>query len=294
MKALITGYRGAAAFYLTQHLKARGDEVHGIGRPTLDLRNIGAVTERLTEISPEVIYHLASDADVRASFGLAQAVISNNVDCTVGLFEAIRKSGLKPIVQICSTSEVYGNAHHQPIGEDWPVAPINPYAASKAMQELVASTYGQMLGIPVVVTRAFGYVNPLRADLSLTSFTRQIVEIELGRRDVVEHGNLESMRSFCDVRDVVRAYALAANLGQGVYNIGSEEEISIWQALQALIQMARCPIKTQLCPELMRPTDIKRAVPDCHKFRLATGWKPEIAFADSLAWLLDEQRAALT
>ena len=291
MRALITGAGGAAAFYLTQYLEARGDEVNGIGRPLIDLRNIPVITAVLEGLSPEVIYHLASDADVRASFEHPQEVISNNVDCTVGLFEAIRKSGLKPVVQICSTSEVYGNATHHPIGEEWPIAPVNPYASSKAMQEIVASTYGQMLGVPIVITRAFGYVNPRRSDLSLTRFARQIARIELGRQEVLEHGNLASIRSFCDVRDIVRAYACAADLGEGIYNIGSEEPMSIWQALQALMRMARVPIKTRLCPELMRPTDITHAVPTCHKFRLATGWEPKISFAESLSWLLDEQRA---
>lgn len=294
MKVLITGTRGSVAYYLREYLVERGDEVYSWGeRPHEDLLDRERVITGLDVIRPEVIYHAAAIANVRASFEHPAEVIHNNVIGTVRLFEALQKLKLRPVVVLCSTSEVYGNATLYPIGEEWPIAPVNPYAVSKAGQEHVASMYGAMLGLPVVLTRAFGYINPRRPDLSLTSFARQIAEIEVGMRECLDHGNLSSLRSFCDVRDVVRAYCYAPSLPAGAYNIGSEEAITVGQCLEALISMSTARVITRMVPELVRPTDIVRAVPTCYKFRRATGWEPAIPFADSLRWLLNYQRARL-
>jgi len=291
-RVLVTGDKGAAGQYLCEFLRARGDEVHGLGRPEFDLMSPTDVRYALAAAQPQVVYHLAADAIVRESFDYPVHNIANNVIGTVNLFEGLRELRSMPVVQVCSTSEVYGNNVHSPIGESWPMQPINPYAVGKATQEMLGRMYAECYGCKVVITRAFGYINPRRADLSLTSFARQIAMIEAGHLKVLKHGNLQSVRAFCDVRDIVRAYALAADLGEGIYNIGGEEAISVWQCLEALKGMAHCTIPCELDAKLVRPSDLKRVVPDCSKFRQATGWEPTIPLASSLAWLLDEARSA--
>jgi GDP-4-dehydro-6-deoxy-D-mannose reductase len=286
-RALVTGDKGAAGWYLCEFLRARGDQVYGLGRPHHDLMSPTDIRERLVTVEPQVIYHLAADAIVGESFERPAQNIANNVLGTVNLFEGLRELGMRPVVQVCSSSEVYGNNTHSPIGESWPMAPINPYAVGKATQEMLGHMYAKCYGFKVVTTRAFGYINPRRADLSLTSFARQIALIEAGKLKVLRHGNLESIRAFCDVRDIVRAYAYAADLEAGTFNIGGEEGISIWQCLEALKSMAHCSIPCELEPNLLRPSDLKRVVPDCSLFRQASGWSPTIEFASSLAWLLD-------
>jgi GDP-4-dehydro-6-deoxy-D-mannose reductase len=289
MSALITGINGAAAHYLREYLIARGDEVHGIGRPKVELTDYAQVSRELSAIAPDVIYHLAADADVLASFDDGGKTLRNNIDSAFNVLEAARKLPGRPVVQICSTSEVYGDPQHSPAAESWPLNPSNPYAVSKTTQDLLGQMYAKCYGMRVVCTRAFGYVNPRRRDLCLSNFAAQIVAIERGEQQVLRHGNLDSVRTFCDTRDIARAYAFAADL-QGVYNIGSEAEISIWQCLEILKGMAYCPIKTELDPALVRPLDIKRCVPDCTKFRQATGWEPVISLDDSLRWLLNYYR----
>jgi GDPmannose 4,6-dehydratase/GDP-4-dehydro-6-deoxy-D-mannose reductase len=293
MRALITGIHGAAAHYLREYLIEHGDEVHGIGRPQVELTDYAQVVTELRAIAPEVIYHLAADADVLASFEDGGRTLRNNIDGAFNVLEAARNLSKQPVVQICSTSEVYGDPELSPAGETWPLVPSNPYAVSKTAQDLLGQMYAKCYGMRVVITRAFGYVNPRRRDLCLSSFASQIVAIERGLQDVLKHGNLDSVRTFCDTRDIARAYAFAADL-QGVYNIGSEAEISIWQCLEILKGMAHRPIRTEPDPKLMRPLDIKRCVPDCTKFRMATGWEPVIPLEDSLRWLLNYYRMTPT
>lgn len=292
LRSLITGSSGSVAYYLRDWLeRVPGAEIFGLSRPDCDLNDFGAVCAKLDETRPEVIYHCAADANVRESWLYPRDLIANNVSGTVNLLEAIRAVGIRPVVQICSTSEVYGNPTHWPIGESWDIQPLNPYAVSKAAQEMLAGVYEKAYGMRVVITRAFGYINPRRSDLSLTSFARQIAEIEAGKRQVLKHGNLDVYRSFCDVRDVVKAYELAAEGGSGTFNIGFEHRISLHQCLQALRDMAHCTITTQYEPALARPTDVTNVVPDCTRFRQRTGWEPRIPFHESLRWLLDCARS---
>lgn len=282
MVSLITGSGGACAHYLKDVLIG---EVHGIQRPDCDLTKIDQVCAKLDEVKPDVIYHLASDADVRQSFDIPQEVIQNNVIGTVNLFEACRKVGIKPTIQICSSSEVYGNPGSWPINEDFPIAPVNPYAVSKAAQDILGAQYAQCYGFRVVRTRAFGYVNPKRKDLSLSSFARQIVNVESGLQDHVEHGFLESVRTFCDVRDIAEAYRLAAER-EGVFNIGATAPITVGGCLEILISLAKVPIKTKYQESRSRPSDVTNQIPDCSRFQKATGWEPKIPLKDSLRWLL--------
>lgn len=282
MNALITGSNGSCAYYLNQALGGS----HGLVRGD-------SVIERIDTVRPDVIYHLAADADVRGSFDHPNQTFLNNTGITVALFEACRKVGIKPVVVICSTSEVYGNPVTWPITEDFPtIHQTNPYAVSKMAQELIANYYENCYGFPIVKTRAFGYVNPRRRQLSLCSFARQIVEIEEGRRSELRHGNLRSVRTFCDVRDIAKAYIKAAEHPGETFNIGSESPCSIRAALEILIYYAKAEIITHEDAALMRPLDVTNIIPDCSRFRKATGWEPTIPLKGSLKWLLETCRAS--
>lgn len=284
---LITGSNGSAAYYLANEL--RGNYV-GLSRPDCDLRDFDTVCARLDLHKPDVIYHLASDAEVGLSFERVHYVMHNNIMGTVNLFEACRRLNIRPNIVICSTSEVYGNPGKWPITEDFPIAPVNPYAVSKACQDLMGGMYEKAYGFSVVRTRAFGYINPRRATLSLSAFARKIADIERGKYVELRHGNLSSRRTFCDVRDVAKAYVIAATRG-GTFNIGSERPVTIGEALEILCSYSKTPIKKVQDPALIRPIDVTDQIPDCSKFRNATGWEPKIRLEDSLRWLLATARA---
>ena len=281
MKSLITGSNGSCAYYLNRALGGS----HGLTR-------WDNVIERVDTVRPDVIFHLAADADVRGSFDHPASTFLNNTGITVNIFEACRKVGIKPVIVICSTSEVYGNPSSWPITEDFPTdRQTNPYAVSKMAQELIGNYYEKCYGFPVSRTRAFGYVNPRRQNLSLSSFARQVVEIEEGRRADLHHGDLRSIRTFCDVRDIAKAYIKAAEHPGQAYNIGSENPISIKACLEILCSYAQAEVITTQDEALMRPLDVTNIVPDCSKFRKATGWEPTITLKESLRWLLESCRS---
>lgn len=285
---LITGSNGSCAHYL----KAELAEWRGLARPDCDLLHPIKVAARLDALKPDVIYHLAADADVRGSFDRPAQVFHNNTVSTVNLFQACVLVGIRPVVVLCSTSEVYGNPGSWPITEDFSTErQTNPYAVSKRAQEAIARYYESAYGFPLVVTRAFGYVNPRRDNLALSNFARQIVRIERGEAHELRHGNLDSVRTFCDVRDIARGYVLAAGHPGWTLNIGSEEAVSIGECLKILCEYAQAEVLTIQDPALMRPLDITNIIPSCAEMRMLTHWEPKIALRDSMRWLLEEMRS---
>jgi len=212
--ALITGIGGSGGSYLAEYIVAHHHEVkvHGFARwhssttqdnlqalrgkitvHEVDLNDFGSVISALQEVKPDAIFHLAAHANVRASFITPQTVLSNNILGTGNLFEAIRIAKLDPLIQLCSTSEVYGQVqpHEVPIREEQPMRPASPYAVSKVAQDLLRYTYFVAYKMRIIRTRMFAYLNPRRTDLFATSFARQVARIEVGLQKELTHGNLE-------------------------------------------------------------------------------------------------------
>ena len=157
--------------------------------------------------------------------------LSNNILGTGNLFEAVRIAKLDPLIQLCSTSEVYGQVqpHEVPIREEQPMRPASPYAVSKVAQDLLGYTYFVAYKMRIIRTRMFAYLNPRRTDLFATSFARQVARIEVGLQKELTHGNLESVRTIVDVRDAMRAYweALLHCKAGEAYNIGGTATMTV-------------------------------------------------------------------
>jgi GDP-mannose 4,6-dehydratase len=312
--ALITGIGGSGGSYLAEYIAEHHPQVklHGFARwhsttqenlaglkgkvsvHEVDLNDFGSVIEALQAVRPDAIFHLAAHANVRASFITPQAVLSNNILGTSNLFEAVRIAKLDPLIQLCSTSEVYGQVDPKdvPIREEAPMRPASPYAVSKVAQDLLGYTYFAAYRMRIIRTRMFAYLNPRRIDLFATSFARQVARIEVGLQSDLLHGNLDSVRTIVDVRDAMRAYweaLLRCEPGE-VYNIGGTATMSVGEVLKRLIAMARKPIPTRLDAALLRPADVTLQIPNVDRFVAATGWKPKYSFDDSLSHLLDYWR----
>ena len=235
MRVLITGFTGFVGSHLADYLVARGDvEVFGthrwrsrmenvehlgdrVRRVECDLRDAGAVRRVLRDVRPDRIFHLAAQSYVPTSWLAPGETLNGNVAGQVNLFEAIRDLDLPARVHIAGSSEEYGLVlpHEVPIREDSPLRPLSPYAVSKVAQDLLAYQYWRSYQLHVVRTRGFNHTGPRRGEVFVTSnFSRQVAEIEKGVREpVVRVGNLESVRDFTDVRDMVRAYWLALERG---------------------------------------------------------------------------------
>lgn len=309
-KVLITGIAGSGGSYLAEYICKNHSEVeiHGLAysrstRKNLegilnkvipheaDLMDFGSVFSVLEEVRPDVIFHLAAFANVRASFDTPNSFLSNNILGTSNLFEAVRLARLDPVIQLCSTSEVYGQVEPNdvPIKEDAPMKPASPYAVSKATQDLLGWTYFISYKIKIIRTRMFTYLNPRRTDLFASSFARQVAWIEQGLQKELTHGNLDSVRTVIDMRDAMRAYWLTilhCRPGEA-YNIGGTTSMKVGNFLERLIALSKTPIPTRCDPALLRPADVTLQIPCVDKFASETGWKPEYSFDDSLTHLLD-------
>jgi GDP-D-mannose dehydratase len=256
--------------------------------------DFSSILTTLEQSRPDVIFHLAAHANVRASFQTPLSVLNNNIMGTANLFEAIRAAKLNPVFQLCSTSEVYGQVGPQdvPIKEVTALRPSSPYAVSKVTQDLLGYSYFVAYQMPVIRTRMFAYLNPRRVDLFATSFARQVARIEHGLQNELVHGNLDSVRTIIDVRDAMKAYwdaALYCTPGEA-YNIGGQTTIKVGEFLDLLKSLAKTPIISRVEPSLLRPADVTLQIPSTEKFENATGWKPQFSFKESVAFLLDHWR----
>lgn len=313
MNILITGITGSGGSYLAEFIKKEHPEckIHGICRwhstgteknlnliskdisiYECDLLDLGSIIRTLQVVKPEIIFHLASYANVRKCFDTPLSVVNNNIMGTANLLEGIKLVCPNCILHMCSTSEVYGNPQYTPIDEKHPIQPVNPYAVSKLTQESLSYAYYKSWGLKVIITRMFAYINPRRTDLFASAFAKQIVEIEQGKRKVLSHGNLHSTRTLIDVRDAMEAYWIAGQHCEfGVpYNIGGTTSLKIGEFLHEIIKYSKVPITTYEDPILLRPTDIDKQIPDASLFLAKTNWKPRYSLKDSIEFLLGHYR----
>jgi GDPmannose 4,6-dehydratase/GDP-4-dehydro-6-deoxy-D-mannose reductase len=313
-RALITGIAGSGGSHLAEYLVDNEEiDVHGVSRwhsttsnknlkrirdkitlHECDLNDLSATIRALEASKPDYIFHLAAHANVHVCFSNPIAVLQNNINNTINLFEAIRIVGLDPIIQFCGTSEVYGNVDKEntPITETHPIQPVNIYAVSKLTQEKIASSYYHSYGMKVILTRMFAYINPRRGDIFSSAFAQKIVEIERGERDVLTHGNLDSVRTLIDVRDAMETYWIACQKCEygTPYNIGGLNVLTVGDFLEQLKKQSTVPIRSMVDKELLRPVDVTLQVPDTTKFVNATGWTPRYSLQDSIDFLLNYYR----
>jgi GDP-4-dehydro-6-deoxy-D-mannose reductase len=168
---------------------------------------------------------------------------------------------------------------------------------SKVAQDFMGYQYFQSYGLKVVRTRAFNHTGPRRGDVFVTSnFAKQVASIEAGLQEpVIRVGNLDAIRDFTDVRDMVRAYWLAVEKGRPgeVYNIATGQGIHIHELLDKLIALSDAEVKIEVDPDRLRPSDVEILIGDSSKFRADTGWEPRIPFEQTLLDVLDYWRDTL-
>ena len=286
----------------------------------MDLNDLSSCIKAM-EHKPDYIFHLAAQSFPGDSFAYPEETIRTNTLGTLNLLEAVRiikensKKGcyvdeagegfilFDPVIHVCSSSEVYGLVKEEdvPIKESQPFNPANPYAVGKVGTDMVALMYYTNYKLKIIRTRMFTHTGPRRTMMSAEcNFARQIAEIEkslregTGRSTVLKHGNLNSIRTWADVRDAVKAYYLLVRKGKPgeVYNIGGNTTKTIGEMLDYLISLspAKEAIQKQEDPKLLRPYDVTLQIPDVSKFEKETGWKPEITFEQTMTDLLNYWR----
>lgn len=312
VRALVTGIAGFAGSHLAAYLlRHAACEVHGIvhrhdwrildlrEQLTLwrgDLRNPLWVSEVIQKVQPDYLLHLAAWSDVGGSWEQPWTTFELNVQTQLSLLEAVRKQAPTCHVLVVGSNEMYGKIEpgDLPIDEETPLRPHNPYGVSKAAQDLMAQQYFFSYGLHVVRVRAFNQVGPGQSDdFAAPAFARQVAEIESGQRPpIVRVGNLSAQRDFTDVRDMVRAYWLAAQQGApgAAYNVGRGEPRSIQSVLDFLLGAATRRIEVESDPSRLRPSDVPVSYCDARRFQAISGWRPEISFETSLTDVLNDWR----
>jgi GDP-mannose 4,6-dehydratase len=319
MKILITGITGFVGSHLAEHILGlnEGHEIYGLVRwrsPRENLKNVydkvklvegdltdlGGLIRHLDAIKPDIIFHLAAQSYVLSSFNSPAHTLWSNVIGTTNILEAIRITGTDPVIHVCSSSEVYGQVTEDdvPITESCPFRPASPYAVSKVGEDMMAYQYFLSYGIKTIRTRMFTHTGPRRGDVFfLSAFSKQIAAIELGLQSpaVVYVGNLDSVRTLCDVRDAVRAYMILVQKctpGE-VYNIGGNRTLKVGDALDMLLGFSKVKCKVEVDPKLLRPSDVTLQIPSTEKFSKQTGWEPEIPLEKTIEDTLDYWREEL-
>ena len=266
-----------------------------------DLEDLPSLIKILREIKPDIIIHFAAQSFVPYSFDAPIATLNANCIGTCNLLEATKEVQSKdmcdPVVGIISSSEVYGQVleHEIPIKETNSFRPCSPYAVSKVCEDMLALQYWLSYGIKTIRARIFTYTGPRRGWVFiLSNFAKQIAQIEAGLQEpVVYVGNLDSVRTFADVRDIVRALWLLVNKCEygDVYNIGGDNTMTVGEMLNKLIALSTWDnIEIEVDPERLRPADVTLQIPCIDKFVSCTGWKPEIPFEKTLQDTLDYWR----
>ena len=321
-RVFITGITGMVGSHLADYLLANTDwEIYGLCRwrspldnifnllPLInvqnrvhlvygDLRDYLSIHEAVKKANPDFVFHLAAQSYPKTSFDSPLDTFETNIQGTANVLEALRKNNLNPIVHICASSEVFGRVPKEklPIDEECSFHPASPYAISKVGTDLIGRYYAEAYQMNVMTTRMFTHTGPRRGDVfAESSFAKQIAMIEAELiPPVLKVGNLDSLRTFADVRDAVRAYFMLVTINPipgAYYNIGGTYSCTIGEMLNYLLSLSTVKeIKIETDKDRLRPIDADLQVPNTNKFNSITGWKPTISFEETMNDLLNYWR----
>jgi len=263
-----------------------------------DINDFSSIYQIVQNEKPDYVFHLAAQSYPLTSFTSPLDTLQTNIIGTAILLEAIKKCNINPVIHVCASSEVFGRvgAEHLPIKETAPFHPASPYAISKVGTDLIGRYYGEAYGMKIMTTRMFTHTGPRRGDVfAESSFAKQIALIENGLKEpVIKVGNLDSMRTWSDVRDAVRAYYMLVTINPTsgeFYNIGGTYSCTVREMLNYLLSISTVKeIRIEIDPERLRPIDADLQIPDTSKFTSHTSWKPEITFEQTMNDLLNYWR----
>jgi GDP-4-dehydro-6-deoxy-D-mannose reductase len=307
---LVTGATGFAGRHLLRCLDADGPLIawgRRGGNPfpengranwqAVDLADRDDVARAIVESRPARIFHLAGAPNVATSWLNPVAHLAVNALGTHHLIEAVRLAGHPCRLLVVSSGQIY-RPSDEPIDEDAPLGPSNPYGLSKLAQDQLSLRAARDEGFEIVVARPFNHVGPgQQPGFAVSSFARQIARIELGLEPpTLRVGNLEARRDITDVRDVVRAYARMMEAGESgrAYNVCSGRSWRVRDLLHELLHLSSAEIEVEIDPTRFRPNDVPTVQGDGGRIRSELQWTPLIGVEQTLVDTLDwwRQRAA--
>lgn len=311
-KILITGAGGFVGTYLIKELATNSkNEIYGsVFSATSDISTLldsshiiegdlsdFAFTKNLLEtVKPDIVYHLAALSVVGSSVDKAVSVMNTNTTISYNVLEAVRLVVPQARVVAIASANAYGAVldTSKPINEDFPIRPLNPYAVSKVTQEMLALMYHLAYGMDIVILRPFNHTGiGQTTEFVIPKLAEQFAKIEKSLASpVIEVGNLDTVRDFTDVRDMVHAYALAGEHGVSgeVYNLGSGVGHTIKEILDILQSLSSVKVEIQVKDDLVRTADVPVLICDASKFASLTSWKPTIDLKTTVSDILNYYR----
>ncbi len=303
-KVLITGAGGFVGTYLIRALQSSGDyEIFAaVYQATSDisslisadhiiagdLTNLEFANSLIKQSNPDIVYHLAALSVVHNSVEKALGVMTGNTAISYNILESIKQYAPHArFLAICSANE-YGAVQDKtkPISETTPLRPLNPYAVSKVTQEMLALQYCLADNLDCVIIRPFNHTGPGQTtDFVIPRLATQFAKIEKGLiPPIVEVGNLDSVRDFTDVSDMVDGYIKAAELGvKGeIYNIGSGEGHTIQEILDILQTLCSVKVEIKINDSYVRTSDVPILIADASKFKNLTAWSPKVPLIETI------------
>ncbi len=316
-KVLITGISGMVGSHLAELLLSKTNwKIIGMVRwnskfdnindilenkklllETADLTDSISINKLFKKHKPDLIFHLAAQTYPKVSFDNPLETYNTNINGTTRLLEACKEYCPKSKIHVCSSSEVYGRVQKKdlPINENVKFHPASPYAISKVGTDLVAQNYAFSYGMNIFITRMFTHTGPRRTDFfHESSFAKQIALLEKSNKKKKEIfvGNLNSLRTYADVRDAVFAYYLLMKSRKtkkgDVFNIGGRKTCKVGDTLKYLVKLSNLSnIKIKTEEKRLRPIDADLQVPDTRKFNKTVKWKRKFSYEDTMLDLLN-------
>jgi len=316
LRTLITGVAGFVGRHLAHELaQDKSEELNGADhlelgdseadsvlrchlkshRP-LDVANFEQVRGCILETKPDRIVHLAAQASGSESIKRPAETYRVNTIGALNVLEAARVVVPGATVLLVGSADIYGSgAPGQKIREDAPIRPMNAYALSKAAQDSLGELYAASYGVRVIRTRTFSHTGPGQSPrFALAGWADQLARIDAGLVAAeIKVGNLEGVRDYGDVRDVVRAYRLLLERGESreAYNVCTGHGHIMRHMLDSLCAVAGFKPTIVQDPVRIRSRDSDFLVGDPGKVQARTGWSPEIPIERTLEDLFRDARA---
>lgn len=316
-KYLITGYSGFVSPHFLNYLESLKKECVVLGTDICspefneenfhyikcsfqqaDLLEKERVAEILREFQPDYILHLASYSSVAYSWKNPVASFVNNSNIFLNMVDQIRTLKLPSRILSVGSSEEYGNVAENllPLREELPPKPVSPYAIARVSQEMLSQLYARNYNINIVLTRSFNHIGPGQKDIFVISaFAKKLVALEKNKNSLkkITVGNLEIIRDFVDVRDVVKAYYLLLHHGKTgeIYNVCSETGYSLREILRQMMEIIDIDAEIVIDETLIRPDDNQVIIGSNRKIHQQTSWKISISVQNSLRDIIDYWRA---
>jgi len=260
----------------------------------VDIRDAERVRSVVREVNPEQIYHLAGITAVDISWMYPRLTYEVNVFGAQNLFDAAMSLSAPPRILNISTSQVYAPASGM-LTEESPLRPDNPYAASKAMAELLVPQYPECATGGIITARPFNHTGCGQPpNFVLPSVAKQFAEIESGLRPPkVSLGNIAVARDFTDVRDVVRAYCLLLESGKTseVYNVCSGTAILLSEIVGMFQTLSGIDVTIEVDPNKVRANEVAEIYGDPGKLQAETGWRRQIPLGKTVEDMLNYWRS---